>query len=114
MVACRGCVGDRACGRGYKTLGVHVRLPARERGDGAAVRATGATNVHVARSTLRESVPTITGTVRGRGLSVRRRSKIGGLYNQGGVPCKPLQPTRSVSPADSWPAALPQAWSSSP
>src|SRR5206468_8679700 len=76
MVACRGCVGDRACGGGYKTLGVHVRLPARERGDGAAVRATGATNVDIARSTLRESVPAAPRAVRRPGRGLREESKL--------------------------------------
>src|SRR6266699_6252404 len=100
MVACRRCVGDRAWGRGYGALGVHIRLPPRERRHEAPIRTATTADVNIARASLRESVPAITGTVRGRGLSVRRRSKIGGLYNQGGVPCKPLQPTRSVSPAD--------------
>src|SRR5712664_4364525 len=72
MVACRGCVGDRACGPGYGALGVHLRLPSRERGDQAPIRTAATADVNVARAALRESVPAIVGTVRGRGLSVRR------------------------------------------
>src|SRR5437867_12525603 len=72
MVACRRCMGDRACGRGYGALGVHVRLPSRERRYEAPIRTAATADVNVARASLCESVPTITGTVRGRGLSVRR------------------------------------------
>src|SRR6266699_2811445 len=72
MVACRRCVGDRACGRGYGALGGHIRLPSRERRHEAPIRTAATADVNVARASLRESVPAITGTVRGRGLSVRR------------------------------------------
>ena len=72
LVACRRCVGDRACGRGYGALGVHLRIPYRERRHEAPIRTAATADVNVARASLRESVPAITGTVRGRGLSVWR------------------------------------------
>src|SRR2546430_5991828 len=75
MVACRRCVGDRACGRGYRALGVHLRLPSRERGHQASIRTAATAGINVARAALRESVPAIVGTVRGRGLNVGGRSR---------------------------------------
>src|SRR6266516_7077716 len=72
MVACRGCVGHRARGQGYGALGVHVRLSSRERSYEASIRAAAPADVNIASATLREPVPPIARTVRGRGLSVRR------------------------------------------
>src|ERR1041384_8684443 len=72
MVACRRCMGDRACEGGYEALGVHIRLPSRERRHEAPIRTSATADVDVAHVTLRGSIPAIAGTVRGRGLSVRR------------------------------------------
>src|SRR6266705_1676520 len=97
MVACRGCVGDRACGRGYRALGVHVRLPSRERGHEAPIRTAAPADVNIARTALRESMPAITGTVRGRGLSVRRRSKVRQTAGPGDAGKRPAIPLTAAS-----------------
>src|SRR6266699_106083 len=76
MVACRGCVGDRACGRGYGALGVHLRLPSRERGHQAPIRTAATADVNVARAALRESISAVIGVVRGRGVSVQTTSTV--------------------------------------